>query len=112
MVDLIDSRMKSDGFVEKDVMQTIRVALLCIQPHANLRPPMSEVVAMLTWKVQMIKSPMKPTFLKAGRRMDDKESWEAISDYFPSPLESESPNLTQPPNSIDSSVTRSFSRKA
>ncbi|KAK1417101.1 hypothetical protein QVD17_26223 [Tagetes erecta] len=112
MVDLIDSRMKSDGYVEKDVMQTIRVALLCIQPHANLRPPMSEIVAMLTWKVQMIKSPMKPTFLKAGRRMDEKESWEAISDYFPSPLESESPNLTQPPNSIDSSATRSFSRNA
>ncbi|XP_076909693.1 putative LRR receptor-like serine/threonine-protein kinase At1g56140 [Bidens hawaiensis] len=112
MVDLIDPRMKSDGFVEKDVMQTIRVALLCLQPHANLRPPMSEIVAMLTWKVEMVKSPVKPRFLNAGRRqMDENESWEAISDYFPSPLESESPNLTQPPNSVESSSNISFSRK-
>ncbi|KAI3775297.1 hypothetical protein L1987_49868 [Smallanthus sonchifolius] len=111
MVDLIDPRMKSDGFMEKDVMQMIRVAVLCIQPHANLRPPMSEIVAMLTWKVEMVKSPIKPTFLNAGRHMDEKESWEAISDYFPSPLENESPNLTQPPNSLDSSATRSFSGK-
>ncbi|KAJ0514840.1 putative protein kinase RLK-Pelle-DLSV family [Helianthus annuus] len=112
MADLIDPRMKSDGFVEKDVMQTIRVALLCIQPHANLRPPMSEIVSMLTWKVEMVKSPIKPTFLNAGRRLtDDKESWEAVSDYFSSTLENESPNLTQPPNSIDSSNTISFSRK-
>ncbi|KAI3803151.1 hypothetical protein L1987_31300 [Smallanthus sonchifolius] len=112
MVDLIDPRMKSDGFMEKDVMQTIRVALLCIQPHANLRPPMSEIVAMLTWKVEMVKSPIKPTFLNAGgRHIDEIESWEAISDYFPSPLESESLNLTQPPNSLDSSAIRSFSRK-
>ncbi|KAL8235072.1 hypothetical protein R6Q59_021172 [Mikania micrantha] len=102
MVDLIDPRMKSDGFVEKNVIQTIRVALLCIQPYANLRPPMSEIVAMLTWKIEMVKSPMKP---------DKKESWEAISDYYPSPLESESPNLSQPPNSLDLSVNRSFSIK-
>ncbi|XP_076955897.1 cold-responsive protein kinase 1-like [Bidens hawaiensis] len=112
MVDLIDPRMKSDGFVEKDVMQTIRVALLCLQPHANLRPPMSEIVSMLTWKVEMVKSPIKPRFLNAGRRqMGESESWEAISDYFPSPLESESPNLTQPPNSVECSSNRSFSRK-
>ncbi|XP_076892618.1 putative LRR receptor-like serine/threonine-protein kinase At1g56140 [Bidens hawaiensis] len=112
MVDLIDPRMKSDGFVEKDVMQTIRVALLCLQPHANLRPPMSEIVAMLTWKVEMVKSPVKPRFLNAGRRqMDETESWEAISDYFPSPLESDSPNMTQPPNSVESSSNISFSRK-
>lgn len=102
--------MRNDGFIEKDVMQTIRVALLCLQPHANLRPPMSEIVAMLTWKVEMVKSPIKPTFLNGWRQMqDEKVSWEAISDNFPSPLESESPNLTQPPNSIDFSVKRSFS---
>nr|XP_043626132.1 cold-responsive protein kinase 1-like [Erigeron canadensis] len=111
MVNLIDPRMQNDGYVEKDVMQTIRVALLCLQPHANLRPPMSEIVSMLTWKLQMVKSPVKPTFLDGGRRMKvDKRSWEAISDCFPSPLESGSPNLSQPPNSLDFSVNQSFSR--
>lgn len=114
MADLIDPRMHNDGFVEKDLMQTIRVALLCLQPHANLRPPMSAIVAMLTWKVEMVRSPIKPTFLDAQRRkVDEKVSWESISNYFPSPIESESqsPNLTQPPNSIDYSVNRSFSIK-
>ncbi|XP_071689226.1 cold-responsive protein kinase 1-like [Rutidosis leptorrhynchoides] len=111
MDNLIDPRMQNDGYVEKDVMQTIRVALLCLQPHANLRPPMSEIVSMLTWKVEMVKSPIKPTFLEGGRRtkVDDKQTWEVISDYFPSSIISESPNLTQPPNSIDFSVSQSIS---
>lgn len=112
MENLIDPRMQNAGYVEKDVMQTIRVALLCLQPHANLRPAMSEIVAMLTWKFGMVKAPIKPTFLDGGRRMKvDRQSWEVISDYFPSPIESESPNLTQPPNSIDLSVNRSLSTK-
>nr|GEV42429.1 cold-responsive protein kinase 1-like [Tanacetum cinerariifolium] len=94
MADLIDPRMHNDGFVEKDVMQTIRVALLCLQPYANLRPPMSEIVAMLTWKLEMVKSPIKPTFLDGRRRkLDEKVSWEAISDYFPSPFEKNASSL-------------------
>nr|XP_043619635.1 putative receptor-like protein kinase At4g00960 [Erigeron canadensis] len=101
MIDLIDPRMQKDGFLVKDVMKTIHVALLCLQPHPDIRPAMSEIVAMLTWKVEMIKSPIKPTFLDHRRRTnDEKVSWETMSDGFPS-LETESPSLTQPPNSRD-----------
>lgn len=107
LIDLIDPRMRNAGFVEKDVMQTIHVALLCLQAHANTRPPMSEVVAMLTWKVEMVKSPSKPTFLDRRRRWkDEKVSWETISADFPS---NQSPSLTPPPNSRDFNASQSFS---
>ncbi|MFS7971722.1 hypothetical protein Hanom_Chr09g00836121 [Helianthus anomalus] len=32
-------------------------------------------------------------------KTSEEGSWEPIFDYFPSPLETESPILTQPPNS-------------
>lgn len=105
MIDLIDPRMQKDGFSVKDVMKTIHVALLCLQPLPNMRPAMSEIVAMLTWKVEMIKSPIKPTFLdRRSRKNDEIVSWETISNDFPSPLETESPSLTQPPNSREFDV--------
>ncbi|KVI01422.1 hypothetical protein Ccrd_020310 [Cynara cardunculus var. scolymus] len=107
LIDLIDPRMRNAGFVEKDVMQTIHVALLCLQAHANTRPPMSEVVAMLTWKVEMVKSPSKPTFLDRRQRWkDEKNSWDTISADFPS---NQSPSLTPPPNSRDFNASQSFS---
>ncbi|XP_076929029.1 cold-responsive protein kinase 1-like isoform X2 [Bidens hawaiensis] len=100
MIDLIDPRMQKDGFSVKDVMKTIHVALLCLQPLPAIRPAMSEIVAMLTWKVEMVKSPIKPTFLDRKRRKTDENvSCETISNSFPSPVETESPSLTQPPNS-------------
>ncbi|KAI7753919.1 hypothetical protein M8C21_033118 [Ambrosia artemisiifolia] len=100
MIDLIDPRMQKDGFSVRDVMKTIHVALLCLQPLPVIRPAMSEIVAMLTWKVEMVKSPIKPTFLDRRRRNNDENvSCETISNDFPSPLEAESPSLTQPPNS-------------
>ncbi|KAI3496217.1 hypothetical protein L1887_38572 [Cichorium endivia] len=104
MIDLVDPRIRNAGFIEKDVMQTIHVALLCLQAHANTRPPMSEVVAMLTWKVEMVKSPSKPTFLdRRNRWKNEKSSWETISAEFPSP------SLTPPPNSRDYNASQSFS---
>nr|XP_043629806.1 cold-responsive protein kinase 1-like [Erigeron canadensis] len=110
MIDLVDPRMRNTGFVEKDVMQTIHVALLCLQANANTRPPMSEVVAMLTWKVEMVKSPSKPTFLdRRNRWKNEKSSWETISADFPSHLEGESPSLTTPPNSREYYASQSFS---
>ncbi|XP_076956375.1 cold-responsive protein kinase 1-like isoform X1 [Bidens hawaiensis] len=100
LIDLIDPRMQKDGFSVKDVMKTIHLALLCLQPLPDIRPAMSEIVAMLTWKVEMVKSPIKPTFLdRRGRKMDENVSWETISNSFPSPMGTESPSLTQPPNS-------------
>ncbi|CAI0446661.1 unnamed protein product, partial [Linum tenue] len=48
--ELIDLRLRKHGIVERDVVHVIHVAFLCIQSLANLRSPMSEVVAMLTCK--------------------------------------------------------------
>ncbi|KAL7592469.1 cold-responsive protein kinase 1 [Lactuca sativa] len=104
MIDLVDPRIRNAGFIEKDVMQTIHVALLCLQAHANTRPPMSEIVAMLTWKVEMVKSPSKPTFLDRRHRWkNENTSWETVSAEFPSP------SLTPPPNSRDYNASQSFS---
>ncbi|KAM1087468.1 hypothetical protein EV1_013010 [Malus domestica] len=96
VINLIDPKMKEDGYVERDVLQAIQVAFLCLQPHANLRPPMSEVVAMLTCKVQMTGTPMKPAFLDRMRTKDRNISWDTITEAFPSPLQSESPSVAKP----------------
>lgn len=95
MTDLLDPKLHEDGFEKKDVMQAINVAFLCLQPHANLRPPMSDIVAMLTCKVQMTETlPMKPAFLDRRRKKDENLSWDTMSDVFPSPIDhSESPSL-------------------
>uniref|UniRef100_A0A5B7C1J7 Protein kinase domain-containing protein n=1 Tax=Davidia involucrata TaxID=16924 RepID=A0A5B7C1J7_DAVIN len=98
VIDLVDPKMREDGFVEKDVLQAIQVAFLCLQPHANLRPPMSEIVAMLTCKVELVRTPMRPVFLDRRHRKNEKLSWDTISEFFPSPQQSDSPSLPQPSN--------------
>lgn len=95
VIDLVDPKMREDGFVEKDVLRAIHAAFLCLQPHANLRPPMSEIVAILTRKGEMIRTPMKPAFTDRRRRKDEKLSWDTTSEAFPSPLKSDSPSLPQ-----------------
>ncbi|XP_009792456.1 cold-responsive protein kinase 1-like isoform X1 [Nicotiana sylvestris] len=90
LIDLVDPKMREDGIVEKDVMQTIYVAFLCLQPHANSRPPMSEIVAMLIRNVAIVETPTRPAFLNRKRRNDKKLSWDTITDGFPSPLQSDS----------------------
>ncbi|KAL6292462.1 hypothetical protein ACE6H2_000604 [Prunus campanulata] len=97
VIELVDPKLHENGFVERDVLQAIQVAFLCLQPHANLRPPMSEVVAMLTCKVEMIGTPMKPAFLERRRTKDQNLSWDTISEVFPSPFRSESTSLPKPP---------------
>lgn len=77
-MDLVDPKLGEDGIVEKDVMQAIHVALLCLQPHAHLRPPMSEIVALLTFKIEMVTTPMRPSFLDRRQRKDeDNHSFDA-----------------------------------
>ncbi|XP_050372623.1 probable LRR receptor-like serine/threonine-protein kinase At1g56140 isoform X1 [Argentina anserina] len=94
VTDLLDPKLQDDGFEAKDIMQAINVAFLCLQPHANLRPPMSDIVAMLTCKVQITGIlPMKPAFLERRRTKDENLSWDTMSDVFPSPVPSESPSL-------------------
>ncbi|KAI3446633.1 hypothetical protein Pfo_003298 [Paulownia fortunei] len=97
LTDLIDPRMREDGVVDKDVLQVIHVAFLCLQPHANLRPPMSEVVAMLTCKVELEGTPMRPMLVDQRPRNGDKISWDSISEPFPSPLKSDSLSFPRHP---------------
>ncbi|KAH0654872.1 hypothetical protein KY290_030685 [Solanum tuberosum] len=69
LIDLVDPKMLEDGMAEKDVMQTIHVAFLCLQPQANLRPPMSEIVAMLVTKAGTLTTPTPPPFLDPELRI-------------------------------------------
>ncbi|PKI55071.1 hypothetical protein CRG98_024537 [Punica granatum] len=92
--DLIDPRLQEDGYVERDVLQAIHVALLCLQPHANLRPPMSEIVAMLTFRVEMEVRPIKPAFMDRRRnKRDENFSCDTISVVLSSPQQSDSPSV-------------------
>ncbi|URE47645.1 STYKc [Musa troglodytarum] len=63
MTDLVDSRLLEEGALEKDVLQVCHVALLCLQPHPSLRPPMSEIVAMLTCRTPPSSAPLRCTHL-------------------------------------------------
>ncbi|OVA13029.1 Protein kinase domain [Macleaya cordata] len=104
VIDVVDPKLQKDGFVEKDVFQAIHVAFLCLQPHPNLRPPMSDIVAMLTCKVDMVATPtpVKPVFLDRKPRNNNKNnliSSEIISaESFPSPMLSDSPSIARPHN--------------
>ncbi|XXG51547.1 hypothetical protein AAC387_Pa03g0084 [Persea americana] len=84
VTDLVDPKLREDGFVERDVLQAIHVALLCTQQCPSLRPPMSEIVAILTCKGEMAVIPMKPTYLERRRRLVKNRSWEPRSRSFSS----------------------------
>ncbi|KAF9679806.1 hypothetical protein SADUNF_Sadunf06G0053400 [Salix dunnii] len=98
VMDLVDPKLREHGIVEKDVLQVIHVAFLCLQPLANLRPPMSRIVAQLTCKVETVETPMRPVFLQRRRKKDNNLSWDTISEAFPSPLWTKSPSLPGPQN--------------
>lgn len=91
LMEIVDPKLREHDKKEKDVMQAFHVALLCLQPHADLRPAMSEIVAMLTFKVEMVTTPLRPTFVDRRRVMDDENhSWEAISEAFTTAVTSDS----------------------
>lgn len=89
---LIDPRMREDGLVEKDVLRAINAAFLCLQQCANLRPPMSEIVAMLTCRADIMKTPIRKAAFsdRRSRKDDDNCSWVSISEPFPSQSDSHS----------------------
>nr|WIL59957.1 nodulation protein [Melilotus officinalis] len=90
VMELIDPKLREKGYVEKDVMQAFHVAFLCLQPHPDLRPAMSQIVALLTFKIGMVTTPMRPAFLDRRRVMDDENhSWEVISEVLQTPVASE-----------------------
>lgn len=95
VTDLVDPKLREDGFVERDVLQAIHVALLCTQQCPSLRPPMSEIVAILTCKGEMAVIPMKPTYLERRRRLVKNRSWEPRSRSFSS-LSSNSSSFGRP----------------
>ncbi|KAI3956468.1 hypothetical protein MKX01_016881 [Papaver californicum] len=99
VTEIVDPKLQKDGFVEKDVLQAIHVAFLCLQPDPNLRPPMSDIVAMLTCRVDLVSTPtpVKPVFLDRKRRNNNNDiktstlhhtSRETVSTEisYPSPL--------------------------
>ncbi|XP_026399877.1 probable LRR receptor-like serine/threonine-protein kinase At1g56140 [Papaver somniferum] len=99
VTEIVDPKLQKDGFVEKDVLQAIHVAFLCLQPDPSLRPPMSDIVAMLTCKVNLVSTPtpVKPVFLGRKRPNSDNDiktstlhhtSRETVSTEisYPSPL--------------------------
>lgn len=96
VIDLVDPKLQKDGFLHKDILQAIHVAFLCLQPHANMRPPMSEIAAMLTCKPEIVETPMKPAFLDRRRRKNENLSWDSIFEVSPS-LQCDSPSLPQLP---------------
>lgn len=79
--------MKDGGYVEKNVAHAIHVALLCLQPHGNLRPAMSEIVAMLTYKFEIVQTPLKPAFLERRHRRNKDLSLTNYAENTPSPLQ-------------------------
>ncbi|KAL5699665.1 non-specific serine/threonine protein kinase [Ranunculus cassubicifolius] len=98
ILELVDPKLREDGYKEKDMLQAIHVAFLCLQPYPKKRPPMSQIVAMLTCKLDLVSMPTKPACLdRLCRKPDDNRSWEAISEFFPSPVLSDiSPTLGRP----------------
>ncbi|MED6216487.1 hypothetical protein PIB30_008183 [Stylosanthes scabra] len=92
VMELVDGRLREDGLVEKDVMRAFHVAFLCLQPHASQRPAMSEIVALLTFKAEMVSTPMRPSFFDRRRKKHDEDitSWEAISETFSATIISDS----------------------
>ncbi|KAE8720852.1 U-box domain-containing protein 35-like [Hibiscus syriacus] len=90
MLDLVDPRLRQHGsLVEKDVVRVINVAFFCLQLHPNFRPPMSEIVTMLTCTPEMVGTPSRPAFFNRIRRNKNNDilsslSWDTMTDAFPS----------------------------
>lgn len=82
---MVDPKLQTDEFVESDVLHVCHIALLCLQPYPNLRPPMSEVVSMLTCKSELSTIPVKPAFINRKALICSNVSWESLSDRPPSP---------------------------
>ncbi|XP_073007285.1 cold-responsive protein kinase 1-like [Typha latifolia] len=82
IIDLVDPALQVDGIIKEDVLQVCHVAMLCLQSLPNLRPPMSEIVAILTCKREPIHHPVKPTFLNRKHRTDTNTSCESASNVL------------------------------
>eukprot|EP01018_Ginkgo_biloba_P002156 Gb_13725 [translate_table: standard] len=98
---IIDPKLEEIGYSKEDVERVINVAFLCIQASPQLRPPMSQVVAMVT-NTQLILPPQKPAFLDLIN--GEKNSSERLHDIFKGIARS--PRSTQFSASGSSTLTR------
>ncbi|GLJ59697.1 hypothetical protein SUGI_1519440 [Cryptomeria japonica] len=60
-LNLVDS--KASDVTEEQVLRCIHVGLLCVQANATLRPVMSNVIMMLSGKIDELPNPSKPVFI-------------------------------------------------
>ncbi|KAL5974067.1 hypothetical protein ACLOJK_030729 [Asimina triloba] len=104
LADLVDPKLEQDWFVQKEILQVMNIALLCLQPHPSIRPPMSEIVALLTCKVEMTATPVKPAFLDRKQNKNENVSWEDISGAFPSPPATDSRSFPRQEKSLSLSL--------
>lgn len=101
VIDLVAPKLRADGVVEMDVLKTCQIAFLCLQPLPSSRPPMSEVVAMLTWRSEAKASPVKPTFMDRRRWINMGHSSDSSQNVceVPRPSEVCSPSSPSPTHS-------------
>ncbi|XP_024160404.1 probable leucine-rich repeat receptor-like serine/threonine-protein kinase At3g14840 isoform X2 [Rosa chinensis] len=76
LLELVDPRLGSD-FSKKEAIRTIKVALLCANPTAALRPIMSEVVSMLEGR-----TPVDAVVLDPSIHGDEMTRLRAFEDQF------------------------------
>eukprot|EP01018_Ginkgo_biloba_P006020 Gb_41607 [translate_table: standard] len=58
---MVDAKLEGT-YPQQQVLKVITVALLCTQRSANLRPPMSQVMSMLTSDSEIVVKPTRPAF--------------------------------------------------
>ncbi|XP_019052107.1 PREDICTED: probable LRR receptor-like serine/threonine-protein kinase At1g53420 [Nelumbo nucifera] len=75
LMDLKDPRLGSD-FNREEVMAMINVALMCTNPCAQLRPPMSAVVSMIEGRLPIHE------FVSEPSRFSDKEKDKELMNYY------------------------------
>lgn len=61
-LELMDPSLEG-SYSYDEAMRVIKIALLCTQGAASLRPSMSRVVSMLTSKEEQLPSPTRPAFI-------------------------------------------------
>ena len=77
LLELVDPRLGSD-FNKKEALRTIKVALLCANPTAALRPIMSAVVSMLEGRTPVDEVALDPS--SYGDEMTRLRAFENLSE--------------------------------
>ncbi|XWS20620.1 hypothetical protein CRYUN_Cryun31cG0118400 [Craigia yunnanensis] len=74
-MDIVDRNLEADEYNVEDMKRMIEIAFLCTQSSADLRPTMSEVVALLkTVSSLEPRQPTRPAFIESERRIIPEDS--------------------------------------